>query len=139
MNEKQLANAIFLSSKTLRRRLSMIIVPYGISYAQHEILLLLFEKKEMTISDIINATISSIGNISCIINNLVKADLISKASSALDKRTRIITIKPRGIKLVEQIDAEYNKALKEMFSIYDQKTVDIATNTLNKIYERDMQ
>lgn len=139
MNEKQLANAIFLSSKTLRRRLSMIIVPYGISYAQHEILLLLFEKKEMTISDIINATISSIGNISCIINNLVKADLISKASSALDKRTRIITIKPRGVKLVEQIEAEYQKALKEMFSIYDQKTVDIATNTLNKIYERDMQ
>jgi DNA-binding MarR family transcriptional regulator len=74
-----------------------------LTLAQFAVLEMLYHKGDLKVGDIIEKTLSSIGNISVVVNNLAKQGLIEKAKCEMDKRVTYVKITEEGTKLMDRI------------------------------------
>jgi DNA-binding MarR family transcriptional regulator len=74
-----------------------------LTLAQFAVLEMLYHKGDLKVGDIIEKTLSSIGNINVVVNNLAKQGLIEKAKCKMDKRVTYVKITEEGIKLMDRI------------------------------------
>lgn len=72
-------------------------------------------------------------NITCVIHNLVKINLIKTESSKIDRRIVIADLTPEGRELVEKILPDFNSSLKNSLSNLDEKEKEVLNSLLIKI------
>lgn len=75
----------------------------NLTLAQFSVLEILYHKGDMKVGDIIEKTLSSIGNINVVVNNLEKQALVKKEKCHKDKRVTYVKITDSGIKLMDNI------------------------------------
>ncbi len=97
--------------KELDRRTSEIARRYGLSFSQFMVLEALLSKGKLSISEVRDTILSSVGTISLVVNNLEKMDYIKRESDKNDKRICLLSLTDEGRELIEKIVPENEKII----------------------------
>src|SRR5690554_2841099 len=89
--------------QSVRKRETEVIREGGLTIAQFAVLEILYHKGDLRIGDIIEKTLATGGNMTVVIDNLEKEDLVSKYSDPDDGRASLISITDKGKRLIEKI------------------------------------
>lgn len=100
----------------------------GLTVSQFAVLEMLYHKGDLRISEIIEKALSSGGNMTVIIDNLVREDLVKRCSDPNDRRVNLISITEKGRKLVGDIFPKHLDNINEIFSVL---TVEEKRNLIN--------
>jgi DNA-binding MarR family transcriptional regulator len=103
--------------QSVRKRETEVIREGGLTIAQFAVLEILYHKGDLRIGDIIEKTLATGGNMTVVINNLEKEDLVSKYSDPDDGRASLISITDKGKRLIEKIFPSHIENISEIFIV----------------------
>lgn len=92
-------SAMKKSQRTIKRN--------NLTVSQFAVLEMLYHKGELKIGEITVKSLSTIGNISLVIDNLVKLSLVEKRKCEEDRRITYVDITEKGRELIEKVFPEY--------------------------------
>lgn len=95
--------ALYRSLKAVRRREAPVIAEQGLTFARFEVLELLYHKGEQSVSQVIAGTLSSIGNVSVVVENLAQEGLVLRRKSEADRRVTLVALSPAGRKRMRAV------------------------------------
>lgn len=135
LNNQNLKVLIALSRTTqsIHKRSAGLIAKFGLTMSQFAVMEALYHKGHMTINEIIQAVLSSSGNMTVVISNLEKLELITKCVNPEDKRSSLIAITQKGKEIIEEIFPLHLNDLQEVFQTLSQEEKEMLTVTLKKI------
>lgn len=99
--------------KELDRRTLDIARSYGLSFSQFMVLEALYSKGNLSIGEVREAILSSVGTISLVVKNLEKMGYVKRKTDENDKRVSILSLTDEGRAVIEKVIPE-NEAM-----IYD--------------------
>jgi DNA-binding MarR family transcriptional regulator len=116
--QKVAVNILFTSGWLMGRQQDFF-KPFGITTQQFNILRILRGQHPNAISgvEIKDRMLDRNSDISRLLDRLVKKDLISKCQSENDKRAANVSITPKGLDLLGQIDARFIEAERGNFKL----------------------
>ncbi len=112
----------------------------GLTFGQFEVLEVLYSKGDMSIGNVMEKILSSVGTISVIVNNLVKLDYIERLPCENDKRICILHLKDKGRDVIERVVIKNTEMLEESFSMLteeEKKNLLITLKKIGGIYEEE--
>ena len=106
------------SSNKIRRSESDIIRNSGLTFPQFGVLEVLYHKGDLRVCQIIEKTLSTGGNMTVVIQNLIKEGLISRYKDPKDNRAFIVHLTDKGRQRIEDVFpkhlANLNQALAHL-------------------------
>lgn len=105
----------------------------GLTVPQFSVLEMLYHKGDLKVGDIIEKSLSSIGNISLIVDNLQKLKFVEKRKCSLDKRITYVTLTEKGRKLIESMWENHEQEINNIMSVLDSQEKDILISLLKKL------
>ena len=102
------------SNITVGRKSEKTIKPTGLTIPQFSVLEILYNKGDLKVGDIIEKSLSTVGNISLVIDNLCKLGYTEKKKCTLDKRITYVTLTTNGRNLM---DSMWEAHIEEMDNI----------------------
>ncbi|MBN2509179.1 MAG: MarR family transcriptional regulator [Spirochaetales bacterium] len=115
----KLVIALTRSIQRIRRSETAHLHKHGLTPAQFGVLEALFHKGDLKVSEIIDKTLSTGGNITVVIRNLEREGMIHRYQDAADKRSSIIRITNKGTKLIADLWPMHLKDLDSLFANLD--------------------
>ncbi|MEB3795967.1 MULTISPECIES: MarR family winged helix-turn-helix transcriptional regulator [Acinetobacter] len=100
--ENQLCFLIYSTNLALNQLYRKLLTPLGITYPQYLVMLVLWEKDEITVSEIGNKLFLESSTLTPILKKLEAIQLVNRTRSKEDERQVIITLSEKGIELKEQ-------------------------------------
>ncbi|AVI33974.1 MarR family winged helix-turn-helix transcriptional regulator [Acinetobacter baumannii] len=100
--ENQLCFLIYSTNLTLNQLYRKLLTPLGITYPQYLVMLVLWEKDEITVSEIGSKLFLESSTLTPILKKLEALQLLNRTRSKEDERQVIITLSEKGKKLKEQ-------------------------------------
>lgn len=125
--------ALSRSTQMIQRRSANILKDSGLTITQFGVLEALYHKGDMTINEIIESLLSTSGNMTVVINNLEKEQLINRYVNPKDRRSSIISISPKGRHQIGETFPPPLQDLKEYFSIYSNDEKEYLLKLLKKL------
>lgn len=107
--------AISRAAQMLHRQAAKNFKVGGVTMSQFSVLETLYHKGGLRICEIIEKTLSTSGNMTVVIDNLVKLGYIEKCIDAQDRRAMKIHITEAGKAIVEMVFPDHVLSLKEIF------------------------
>lgn len=104
----------------------------GLTISQFGVLEVLYNKGDLRIGEIMEKMLTTSGNITVVIKNLEKDGFIKKISDPSDKRSTIISITDKGIKVIEEILPEHIKNINNIFDVLTDEEKVVLKDILNK-------
>lgn len=104
---------------SLDRKTSSIAAEYGLTFSQFMVLEALYSKGDMTVGEVRESILSSVGTISLIVNNLVKLDYIERKADKKDRRVSILHLTKAGHDVISKIVPRNIEMIEEAFSVLD--------------------
>lgn len=92
--------------KELDRRTLDIARGYGLSFSQFMVLEALFSKGDLSIGQVRDMILSSVGTISLVVKNLEKMGYVKRKPDENDKRISILSLTDEGRSVIEKIIPE---------------------------------
>lgn len=117
-----------LDSKTLA-----IAKNYGLSFSQFMVLEALFSKGKLSISEVRDAILSSVGTISLVVNNLEKMGYIKREADPNDKRICILSLTDSGREIISKIVPENEKMINDYMEKLDNEERKTLLELLKKL------
>jgi len=124
---------LYRAVKSMRKREAEKINASGVTFAQFEVLVIVQHFGPMSVGDIINRTLSSIGNISLVINNLVKDGYLLSCQSETDKRAKQISLTEKGVEYMDGFFPDHLANLKEILSVFTEEEKQQLISLVKKI------
>jgi len=115
----KLVVAIHRSLQKDEKNLTNRISTHGLTIAQFGVMEALYHKGPMKICEIIEKTLSTSGNMTVVIRNLVKAKYIVKERDSEDGRAFLIRLTEEGHNIIAKIFPEHLIDLEEALSNLD--------------------
>ncbi|WP_347016544.1 MarR family transcriptional regulator [Acinetobacter seifertii] len=100
--ENQLCFLIYSTNLALNQLYRKLLSPLGITYPQYLVMLVLWEKDEITVSEIGNKLFLESSTLTPILKKLEAIQLVNRTRSKEDERQVIITLSEKGKELKEQ-------------------------------------
>ncbi|HFG6932672.1 TPA: MarR family winged helix-turn-helix transcriptional regulator [Acinetobacter baumannii] len=100
--ENQLCFLIYSTNLALNQLYRKLLTPLGITYPQYLVMLVLWEKDEITVSEIGNKLFLESSTLTPILKKLEAQQFLNRTRSKEDERQVIITLSEKGKKLKEQ-------------------------------------
>ncbi|MDQ9030302.1 MarR family winged helix-turn-helix transcriptional regulator [Acinetobacter nosocomialis] len=100
--ENQLCFLIYSTNLALNQLYRKLLTPLGITYPQYLVMLVLWEKDEITVSEIGSKLFLESSTLTPILKKLEALKLLNRTRSKEDERQVIITLSEKGKKLKEQ-------------------------------------
>ncbi|CAA0207493.1 MarR family transcriptional regulator [Acinetobacter baumannii] len=100
--ENQLCFLIYSTNLALNQLYRKLLTPLGITYPQYLVMLVLWEKDEITVSEIGSKLFLESSTLTPILKKLEALQLLNRTRSKEDERQVIITLSEKGEKLKEQ-------------------------------------
>jgi DNA-binding MarR family transcriptional regulator len=118
INDLNLKAIIALSRciQSVNKREYKIIKEGGLTFSQFGVLEVLYHKGDLRVSEILEKTLSTGGNMTVVIDNLAKDDLVRRCVDPEDRRASLISITEKGRKLISEIFPKHVNNLGEVFS-----------------------
>ncbi len=99
---------------------------------QFAVLEILYHKGDLKVGDIIEKTLSSIGNINVVVNNLEKHGLVKKEKSSLDRRVTYVKITDEGKKIMDKAFPKHVDNISKMTEVLSEEEKKILIKLLKK-------
>jgi DNA-binding MarR family transcriptional regulator len=121
LNDLNLKSIIALSRciQSVNRREYKIIKEGGLTFSQFGVLEVLYHKGDLRVSEILEKTLSTGGNMTVVIDNLAKDGLVKRCPDPNDRRASLISITDKGKQLISEIFPKHVDNLGEIFSVLD--------------------
>lgn len=100
--ENQLCFLIYSTNLALNQLYRKLLTPLGITYPQYLVMLVLWEKDEITVSEIGNKLFLESSTLTPILKKLEAIQLVNRIRSKEDERQVIITLSEKGKELKQQ-------------------------------------
>lgn len=112
----KLVIALSRSVQHLRRKESIHIKEAGLTLSQFGVLETLYHKGDLRVCELIEKNLSSGGNMTVVINNLVKEGYVNRFKDPEDQRAFRIMLTESGSQLIEALFPKHVATLEETFS-----------------------
>lgn len=121
------------------RYLTCILIEHGLTIPQFGVLESLYHIGAMNINQIIEKTLSTSGNMTVVIRNLVKQELVTKTRDPEDGRAFLINITEKGHELIESIFPIHLEKLQDVFSGLDNEEKTELLRLMKKLNKYETQ
>lgn len=111
----QLCFPIYAASRLVIREYQPFLEKLGITYPQYLVLMVLWEKDDVSVNSIANKLILNTNTLTPLLKRMEQQGLVARSRSARDERKVIITLTEAGLQLKQQaatIPLELGKALE---------------------------
>jgi MarR family transcriptional regulator, 2-MHQ and catechol-resistance regulon repressor len=88
----------------------------GLTVSQFAVLEVLYHKGALRVQELIEKTLSTGGNMTVVIENLVKDDLVMRYKDPEDKRASLVSITDKGKAIIDSIFPKHVENINEIFS-----------------------
>jgi len=88
----------------------------GLTVSQFAVLEILYHKGDLRVCEIIDKILSTGGNMTVVIDNLVKGNLVKRCTDPKDRRVNLISITEEGKNLISDIFPIHLENINEIFS-----------------------
>lgn len=108
--------ALTRSFQFVRKREMKTIKKSNLTISQFGVLEILYHKGNLRISDIIEGTLSTGGNMTVVIDNLERENLVKRKSDPKDGRASLICITEKGEKHMKDVFPEHVDNISDIFN-----------------------
>ncbi|MBS4538883.1 MarR family transcriptional regulator [Clostridium sp. D2Q-11] len=109
----------------------------GLTVSQFGVLEVLYHKGDLRIRDIIDKTLSTGGNMTVVIDNLEKENLIRRYPDPTDRRATLISITEKGKELMDKIFPSHVENINDIFSVFSEEEKNQLIKLLRKLNRVD--
>jgi MarR family 2-MHQ and catechol resistance regulon transcriptional repressor len=120
-------------SITVGRKSEKTIRPTGLTIPQFSVLEILYNKGDLKVGDIIEKSLSTVGNISLVIDNLCKLGYTEKKKCTLDKRITYVTLTEKGKELMDNMWTPHVEEMDNIMSVLNLEEKETLINLLKKL------
>lgn len=120
-------------SITVGRKSEKTIRPTGLTIPQFSVLEILYNKGDLKVGDIIEKSLSTVGNISLVIDNLCKLGYTEKKKCTMDKRITYVTLTEKGKELMDNMWIPHVEEMNNIMSVLDLEEKETLINLLKKL------
>ena len=133
-NKLNLSTLVVFSraENTIHRLEYETIKESGLTVAQFAVLEALYNKGDLRIQELIEKILTTSGNITVVIKNLEKDDLVKKIPDPSDKRAVIISITKKGKEIIEGILPKHIENINRIFNVLSDEEKILLKNILKK-------
>ncbi len=123
MSKKELKILVGLhrNVNALDRKTLKLVAEYGLTFRQFMVLEALYSKGDMTVGEMRDKILSSIGTIPLIINNLEKLNYVQRLPDKTDKRVSILHLTKEGYEIISKVAPENAALITESMSVLTEK------------------
>lgn len=125
--------ALSRSYESAHRRSRKLVAEYGITFSQFEVLEALMHKGPLTVNAIIEAVLSTGGNITVVVRNLEKLGHVVRTSNPDDGRSFIVELTASGKRLIEELFPRHMEALDASLSELGNDDIETIIELLKKV------
>ena len=118
---------------TLDKKTAKIASEYHLTFSQFMVLEALYSKGDMSVGEVRERILSSVGTISLIVNNLVKMKYIERIPDKKDIRVCILHLTKEGYEVVSKIAPKNEAKITESMDVLDQDEKETLLYLLKKI------
>lgn len=135
LNDLNLKAIIALSrcTQSVNKREYKTIKEGGLTFSQFAVLEVLYHKGDLRVSEIIDKILSTGGNMTVVIDNLAKDDLVKRCADPEDRRVSLISITEKGRKLMGEIFPKHIDNVDEIFSVLSAEEKNNLISLLKKL------
>lgn len=105
------------ASNVISRQEIQTIKKHQLTVAQFGVMEALYNKGNLRIQDLIDKLLSTSGNMTVVIRNMIRDGYIFKVPDEKDKRAYLIGLTPLGRQTIEKILPEHYKNIGQIFSV----------------------
>lgn len=119
LSDLNLKTLIVLSraSQMVRKKEQRTIKEGGLTVSQFAVLEMLYHKGDLKICEILEKALATGGNMTVVIDNLAKEDLVRRCVDPKDRRVNLISITEKGKQLIGDIFPKHVENINEIFSV----------------------
>lgn len=125
--------ALSRSGNTVHKQEYKTIKEGGLTVSQFSVLEVLYHKGDMRISEIIDKILATGGNMTVVIENLIKEGLAKKYTDINDRRATLISITPKGVSLIEEILPKHIENINQIFQVLSTEEKEELIRILKKL------
>lgn len=118
---------------TLDKKTAKIASEYHLTFSQFMVLEALYSKGDMSVGEVRERILSSVGTISLIVNNLVKMKYIERIPDKKDRRVCILHLTKEGYEVISKIAPKNEANITESMDVLDQDEKETLLYLLKKI------
>lgn len=119
--------------KNIHQGTNELLRSYNLTISQFAVLEALLNKGPLTVSEIIDSILTTSGNMTVVIKNLEKKNLVKRNVNKKDKRSYLVSLTDEGREVIEEVFPKHMAILNENLDILDVKEKEVAVKILEKI------
>ncbi|HFI0701043.1 TPA: MarR family winged helix-turn-helix transcriptional regulator [Streptococcus suis] len=108
------------------------IKKYGLTVCQFGVMEALYNKGNLRIQDLIDKLLSTSGNMTVVIKNMIRDGYVYKTSDTSDRRASLIALTKKGRQTIEAILPEHYDHVGQIFSVLSPEEQDLLAKILKK-------
>ena len=108
---------------------------HNLTLNQFKVLEVLYHRGNLNIGSITKLTMSTPGNITVVIRNLKRDGWIHAVVNDNDKRSTLLSISPKGVKIIDNMFPTHAKNLTSYFDILDDNELNTLYDLLRKLHK----
>ncbi|WP_105116941.1 MarR family winged helix-turn-helix transcriptional regulator [Streptococcus suis] len=108
------------------------IKKHGLTVCQFGVMEALYNKGNLRIQDLINKLLSTSGNMTVVIKNMIRDGYVYKTSDTSDRRASLIALTEKGRQMIESILPEHYDHVGQIFSVLSPEEQDLLATILKK-------
>ena len=120
------------ASNAISRKEVQTIKKHNLTVAQFGVMEALYNKGNLRIQDLIDKLLSTSGNMTVVIRNMIRDGYIFKVADEKDKRSYLIGLTPLGRETIEKILPEHYDNIGKIFSVLSLKDQEDLAQILKK-------
>lgn len=120
------------ASNAISRQEVQTIKKHNLTVAQFGVMEALYNKGNLRIQDLIDKLLSTSGNMTVVIRNMIRDGYIFKVADEKDKRSYLIGLTPLGRETIEKILPEHYNNIGKIFSVLSLKEQEDLARILKK-------
>ena len=125
--------ALSRSLRTIHQKSELMFRQNGLTMAQFAVLEALLHKGDMTVQALIEAVLSSSGNMTVVIRNLERQGWVKRAKNPEDSRSFVICLSEQGKALITTVFAQHMNLVETALSPLSNVEKESVINILKKL------
>lgn len=125
--------ALSRSVQRIRRKEQTEIAQHGLTLSQFAVLEALYHKGPLRIQDLLTKTLSTGGNMTVVIRNLIRSGYITKRKDEIDRRASIVELTDNGERLISSIFPDHRRTIDSLFETLNTEEKEQMLQLLKKL------
>ena len=115
------------------KKTSKIAAEYNLTFSQFMVLEALYSKGDMSVGEVRERILSSVGTIPLIVNNLVKRNYVERLTDEKDRRVCILHLTKDGYDVISKVAPENEEMIAESMGVLEQEERENLLYVLKKL------